>query len=679
MEFTIRQRRIQCTNEELIGDNADYEASFSFDSEWDGCIKTARFIHGGRYAERVLTDDKCIIPVEVLKQGFLKVGVYSAEMTTTYCEVYIRASIKETTGTTAEPTPDVYAQIIKRIEDMETGGVSDEQIAKAVEDYLAENPIGAIDEAVIAEAVNDYMKENPIEDSLSGKRIICVGDSICEGVGANNQPYAYWIQQWHPTAEVINLGVGGMTIAQKDSSITNAMPVRIASGEFEAYENIDIVVLEGGINDLMNNVKLGYIQKSYGITKYNTFCRGMEYMFNYFKGLYPNARMIFMSTHNVTAYDYNKGQAWWGAASEICAKWGVEFLDLFGLICTAKVAGLQLHPDYAVHRDYYAKYLNMALTSDTPLAGAKTTNYYKHNVPMLLQYYSGTKTFSVGDSVSTSDWRINMVRGDLTTYVNVSASVTYDMSDVDTKTPGVYPVHVAYTEDGITISTDVNVTIESAGETTKVLDSISATKTKTEFVVGDVVNTDDIVVKAHYTDGTDADVTSNANIDTSNANMTASGEYNIAISYTEENVTKTVQIQISVVEESGGDIPDVPDTPDETTWEDTTTIDRAWNTNGGVFSNTTITERYTEGATYNISCKLMVESDSATSGQVILRMSGITHDLGTIAFGETIEVNAQMKANTGWTLGNMQPSVYTTSGSGFPWTAYIKDFAITSV
>lgn len=426
-------------------------------------------------------------------------------------------------------------------------------------------------------------------NTLANKRILCVGDSICEGVGANNQPYAYWLQQWHPNTEIINLGVGGMTIAQRDSSITNAMPVRIASGEFEEYKDIDIVVLEGGINDLMNNVKLGYVSKGYTPTNYKTFCQGMEYMFNYFKNLFPNARMIFMSTHNVTAYDYNKSQAWWGASSEICAKWGVEFLDLFSLICTPKISGLQLHPEYTVHRDYYAKYLDMALVSNSPLAGARTTNYYKHNVPVLLQYYSGKKEFTVGGRVDVSDWRINMVRADLTTYVNVSSTVSYDVSDVDINTIGDYVIHVSYTEDGITLSTDV---------------------------------------------------------------------------------------EISVIE--GENIePEIPDAPsDDVTWDDTTSITAAWKTNEGVFENTTITEKYVSDTTYNVSCKLMVESDSATSGQVILRIGGKTAELGTITFGETINVNVQMVANVSWTIGNMQPNVYTTSGSGFPWLVYIKDLEI---
>lgn len=413
--------------------------------------------------------------------------------------------------------------------------------------------VAEVDDEIIQNAVTEYLTENPsaTTDALAGKRILFIGDSICEGVGANGQPYPYWIKLWHPTTEVINLGVAGMTVGQKDVSITNSMPVRIANNEFisDDYANIDIVVFEGGINDLMNNVKLGYISNGYNINKYKTFCQGMEYMFSYFKDLYPTARMIFMSTHNVSAYDYNKSKAWWGAASEICAKWGVEFLDLFSLMCTPKISGLQLHPAYNVHRDYYAKYLDMALVSNSPLAGARTTNYYMQNAPVMLAFYNGTKSFNIGSSVSTSDWRINMVRADLTTYENVTTNVKYDISDVNTTTAGTYPVHVAYSENGISLSIDVEITIIENGSTDKILDSISASKVTTSYAVGSEINTNDITVTASYTDGTTKNVTNSATFDTSNINNTVTGEYNIAVSYTENDITKTTAIQINIVEQ----------------------------------------------------------------------------------------------------------------------------------
>lgn len=143
MKFEIKDRVIKridnCNN--TVGDNSDYEAEFLFDSEWDGHIKTARFIKDGNYAEKILQNDKCLIPVEVLKHGNLKVGVFSADMTSTQCEVYVKPSIKESLGSPAEPTPDVYAQIIKMIEDIGQPEISEAQIEKAVSDYLAKHPI----------------------------------------------------------------------------------------------------------------------------------------------------------------------------------------------------------------------------------------------------------------------------------------------------------------------------------------------------------------------------------------------------------------------------------------------------------------------------------------------------------------------------------------------------------
>ena len=159
MRFEVKNRiikRIDIDNDYInppIGDNADYEASFTFDKEWDGHIKTARFINNGKYAEQILENDKCLIPVEVLKHGYLKVGVFTSEMTTTQCEVFIRPSIKQDNGVTADPTPDVYSQIISMIENMEVSGVTDEQIEKAVEKYLLENPIDTITESDVQRIV----------------------------------------------------------------------------------------------------------------------------------------------------------------------------------------------------------------------------------------------------------------------------------------------------------------------------------------------------------------------------------------------------------------------------------------------------------------------------------------------------------------------------------------------
>lgn len=178
MRFTVKNREISPENGILlfvIGDNADYKVQFDFDSEWNGVVKTARFVRGKKFQEVVLVNDECNIPIEVLKQGFLEIGVFSAEMTTTPCRILVKGSIKELGGMTAEPTPDVYRQIIKMIEDLEVVGVTDAQIEKAVRKYLEENPVTGVDEAEVQRIVAEYVEAN--KEELKGEK----GDTGADG------------------------------------------------------------------------------------------------------------------------------------------------------------------------------------------------------------------------------------------------------------------------------------------------------------------------------------------------------------------------------------------------------------------------------------------------------------------------------------------------------------------
>lgn len=158
MQFEINKRKINFVSSDLVGDNADYMASFVFDSEWDNAVKTARFIKGNNYVDVLLENDSCNIPVEVLKGGYIRVGVFSSTMTSTYCIVQVNESIKEKHGNPIEPTPDVYRQIIKMIEEIEVAGATDEQIERVVNEYLAENPVGGVDEAEVQRIVAEYVE-----------------------------------------------------------------------------------------------------------------------------------------------------------------------------------------------------------------------------------------------------------------------------------------------------------------------------------------------------------------------------------------------------------------------------------------------------------------------------------------------------------------------------------------
>lgn len=115
MNFTITNRIIDTENDEnLISYNTDYIANFSFDEEWEGTVKTARFIQNGAHEDKVLVNDSCEIPS--LKNGVVRIGVFNDTMTSTFKLLKVRHSIKDDSGNPAEPEPDVYAQLISLIQ-----------------------------------------------------------------------------------------------------------------------------------------------------------------------------------------------------------------------------------------------------------------------------------------------------------------------------------------------------------------------------------------------------------------------------------------------------------------------------------------------------------------------------------------------------------------------------------
>lgn len=145
VEFYVSNRI--CTLDEstlpqqgIVGDNP-YVAHFNFDNEWAGKEKTAKFINGNIHVDMFLENDTCNFPPEVLSSGLIKVGVFSVGIVSTEARVPINASILEQGGVPADPTPNVYEQLLKAIAEIRDSSVSDEEIEAAVQKYLEQNPI----------------------------------------------------------------------------------------------------------------------------------------------------------------------------------------------------------------------------------------------------------------------------------------------------------------------------------------------------------------------------------------------------------------------------------------------------------------------------------------------------------------------------------------------------------
>ena len=95
--------------------------------------------------------------------------------------------------------------------------------------------------------------------------------------------------------------------------------------------------------------------------------------------------------------------------------------------------------------------------------------------------------------------------------------------------------------------TTQNGTLKIAHDTTLPLDRIEAVKTKTSYTAGDTLNVDDITVTAYYSDGYSVAVTGfTTNVDA--ISMSEIGDKTLTVSYTEKGITKTANIDITVLE-----------------------------------------------------------------------------------------------------------------------------------
>ena len=97
MKIKVKQNKVKINNDILNdGEYNIHKCQFEFSKEYDGLVKKAVFSNGYDDAYKVLiSDDECNIPIEVLKEGALKIGVYAYE--TNNDELVLRYS----------PSPDI--------------------------------------------------------------------------------------------------------------------------------------------------------------------------------------------------------------------------------------------------------------------------------------------------------------------------------------------------------------------------------------------------------------------------------------------------------------------------------------------------------------------------------------------------------------------------------------------
>ena len=202
------------------------EKALLLHEEWNGKTKTARFIAcSGDYVDKLLENDQCEIPCEVLRCGYCKVGVYAEHKTTTQHKFFVTESIKDGDGCVCEPTPDVYEQLTGKLDDIQAQ--MPVEVEEQVTEYFTEH--------------KEELKGDNGQDGENGK-------DGKDGVDGHNpiREVDYW------TTEDQNKIVSDVLTSEKVSQLekTASTAVSIAKGANQTVSFTDYAAMINKLNTL---------------------------------------------------------------------------------------------------------------------------------------------------------------------------------------------------------------------------------------------------------------------------------------------------------------------------------------------------------------------------------------------------------------------------------------------
>lgn len=147
IKIKIRDKRAGGTGTVICG-NSDYTVAWDLDQEWTPYDTKAMRVNlaDGTYQDVVFAGDTAALPA-LSTPGWASVGLYAGDLhTSRAADLRVLPSVTTPSGAPANPTPDVYDQLMELIKGL--GGVDPDDIAKAVADYLAAHPIEETDPTV---------------------------------------------------------------------------------------------------------------------------------------------------------------------------------------------------------------------------------------------------------------------------------------------------------------------------------------------------------------------------------------------------------------------------------------------------------------------------------------------------------------------------------------------------
>ena len=193
--------------------------------------------------------------------------------------------------------------------------------------YIKFSSYAPIDDDVIFEVTPitleyrlDRIDEN--DPLLTGYKIGLDGDSICYGKN-NNGGYSKILEDDYG-ADCENLGVSGGTIASGTYYDPDTPRHWICDSVANISSDNDYIIVEGGINDVINNVPLGSISSGYNATlDTSTFYGALETIAKTLITTFTGKKVAFLIVHKIRDQLSSPAGDYYKAIIEVMDKWGV--------------------------------------------------------------------------------------------------------------------------------------------------------------------------------------------------------------------------------------------------------------------------------------------------------------------------------------------------------------------
>lgn len=184
--------------------------------------------------------------------------------------------------------------------------------------------------AISVSADNSATVSVDTESQLYKKRVLFVGDSICEASNDGRVGWAGRIIKWN--------SMRGVNAGKSAASISTARGANRVIAQLKAHEKngplYDFVIMHGGVNDAWDSAPVGVMTEGfdaeYDVT---TFAGGLEETIRFAKETYTNAKFGYIINFRqplATAYGRLSDMSEYvEMTKQICDKWGVVYLDLY--------------------------------------------------------------------------------------------------------------------------------------------------------------------------------------------------------------------------------------------------------------------------------------------------------------------------------------------------------------